>query len=57
MSLRGFSGLSVTHHSQDTHQREQKKDTVQQIQDNDRSPEPTPIGSSRTNAGEIVSVI
>lgn len=38
-----LSGLSVTHHRQDTQQWEQKKDIVQQMQDNDWSPEPKPL--------------
>lgn len=40
------SGLSVTHHRQEAHQWEQKKDIVQQIKDNDWSPESTPTSFS-----------
>lgn len=38
-----LSGLSVT---QEAHQCEQKKDIVQQIKDNDWSPDPTPTSFS-----------
>lgn len=41
-----LSGLSVTHHRQEAHQWEQKKNIVQQIKDNDWSPEPTPTSFS-----------
>lgn len=41
-----LSGLSVTHHRQEARQWEQKEDIVEQIKDNDWSPEPTPTSFS-----------